>query len=297
MKRFIIGMSAIGTLALVAAALVVSQLAAVGAGALLFPSRHVNPRKTPDACIDRPFAGDGVTLSGWQCRSQATPHHGTIVYLHGIADNRGSAIGAIATFVPRGFDVIAYDARAHGTSEGDRCTYGYFEKRDLQKVLDQLGATDVILIGHSLGAAIALQAAAIEPRIRAVVAASTFSDLRTVATERASYFPVWSLAPAFARAERDGQFVVDEVSPVRAAAAIAVPVLLVHGAEDRDTLPAHSARVLAALAGPKQMITVLNAGHNDVLRGEVWKQIEEWVEDLPVSVAKSRVTENPHEPR
>lgn len=279
MNRFIIGISAMTALSLVAAGVLASQLPAIGAGALLFPSRHVTPRKTPDGCIDRNFQAIDITLSGWQCQSKAAAHRGTIVYLHGVADNRGSAIGAIETFVPGGFDVIAYDSRAHGTSGGERCTYGYFEKRDLQRVLDQVGAAgDVILIGHSLGAAIALQAAAIEPRIRAVVAASTFSDLKTIATERAFNFPAWSLAPAFARAERDGQFVVDDVSPLRAASKITIPVLLVHGAEDGDTLPAHSARVFAALAGPKQMITVPGAGHNDVFRGEVWTQIQHWID-------------------
>jgi pimeloyl-ACP methyl ester carboxylesterase len=197
-----------------------------------------------------------------------------------VADNRGSAIGAIERLVPLGFDVVTYDSRAHGTSEGKLCTYGYLEKRDLQRVIDQLGVSGVIVIGHSLGAAVALQTAAIEPRIRAVVAVSTFSDLRTIASEHAFYFPRWSLGPAFDRAERDGQFVVGEVSPVLAAADISVPVLLVHGADDRDTLPIHSQRVFEALHGRKQLITVPNAGHNDVLRRDVWAQIESWIRSV-----------------
>lgn len=283
MKRFLIGLSAIAVLALVLGGIAVSQLPAVGAGALLFPSRHVNPRKMPAACAERTFATAGITLKGWQCQSTIEPRRGTVVYLHGIADNRGSAIGAIERLLPKGFDVVAYDSRAHGTSDGDRCTYGYFEKRDLQRVIDQLGVDHVIVIGHSLGGAVALQAAAVEPRIRAVVAVSSFSDLKTIATERAFYFPAWSLAPAFARAERDGNFVVDDVSPVRAAAAISVPVLLVHGAADRNTPPSHSARVFDALPGSKRLITVPNAGHNDVLRSEVWQEIEGWLSLLPRS--------------
>ena len=283
MNRFVVGISAVSALAFVAVALAASQLPAIGAGALLFPSRHINPRQMPAGCVDRKFKADGITLEGWQCPSTLAPRRGTVVYLHGIADNRGSAIGAIERLVPKGFDVIAYDSRAHGTSEGDRCTYGYIEKRDLQRVIDQLGVDHVIVIGHSLGAAVALQAAAVEPRIHAVVAASTFSDLRTIATERASYFPAWSLGPAFARAERDGQFVVDDVSPVRAAAAISVPVLLVHGANDRNTLPAHSERVFGALGGPKQLMWVPNAGHNDVLRADVWRDIDTWLSLIPAT--------------
>jgi dipeptidyl aminopeptidase/acylaminoacyl peptidase len=131
-----------------------------------------------------------------------------------------------------------------------------------------------------LPVAVALQTAAIDPRVRAVAAASTFSDLRTIATERARamMLPAWSLGPAFARVERDGHFAVDDVSPVKAAATIAVPVLLLHGADDRDTPPAHSRRVFAALHEPKQLIIVPGARHNDILGPRVWEQIARWVE-------------------
>src|SRR5206468_1357219 len=82
----------------------------------------------------------------------------------------------------------------------------------------------------------------------AIVAAETFSDLRTVATERAPfYLSARMVARAFTVAESLGHFTVDEVSPVAAAARIAVPVLLIHGALDRDTPPDHSRRVFAAL--------------------------------------------------
>jgi uncharacterized protein len=284
-RVFIVGGAAIAIVLLAALSIAASQLPAIGAGALLFPSRHITTRPTPDGCVDRKFTGVDVVLDGWECKTSNLPKRGTIVYLHGIADSRGSAVGTIGTFLPIGFDVIAYDGRAHGTSQGDRCTYGYYEKRDLQRVINQLGADEVIVIGHSLGAAIALQTAAIEPRVRAVVAAATFSDLRTIATERAFYMPSWSLGPAFARAEHDGQFVVDEVSPVKAAERIAVPVLLVHGARDVNTPPAHSERVFNALRGRKQLIVVPESDHNNVLSQPVWAQIVDWLTPLfPTSV-------------
>ena len=73
-------------------------------------------------------------LKGWQCRTSAV-RLGTLVYLHGITDNRTSAAGIIERFGRRGFDVVAYDSRAHGESEGEACTYGFFEKQDLHRVL------------------------------------------------------------------------------------------------------------------------------------------------------------------
>jgi len=138
-----------------------------------------------------------------------------------------------------------------------------------------------VLVGTSLGAAVAIQEAAMDPRVTAVVAAETFSDLRTVATERAPFFFTPAIiARAFQLAEQQGHFEVDAVSPVIAATEIRIPVLLIHGADDSDTRPEHSSRVLAALAGPKRLILVPGARHNESLRGEVWGEIERWVEEV-----------------
>jgi pimeloyl-ACP methyl ester carboxylesterase len=56
-------------------------------------------------------------------------------------------------------------------------------------------------------------------------------------------------------------------------------VLLIHGASDVDTPPDHSRRVLAALAGPKRLILVPGARHNESLRGDVWGEIDRWLND------------------
>ena len=138
-----------------------------------------------------------------------------------------------------------------------------------------------ILIGTSLGAAIALQEAAGDPRVAAIVAAETFSDLRTVATERAPrFFTQRTIDHAFAIAESQARFQVDAVSPQRAAERIRVPVLVIHGAEDTDTPPAHSQRVFDALPGPKRLILVPGAHHNQSLSGTVWDEIERWIDNV-----------------
>src|SRR5690349_714236 len=120
-------------LAAAAGVVFASGCAAAGAGGLLHPARSPVRRSTPAGCVDAAFRGDGVVLRGWRCGSIG-PRRGAIVYLHGIADNRTSAVGVIERFAPRGFEVIAYDSRAHGESEGDVCTYGFFEKNDLRRV-------------------------------------------------------------------------------------------------------------------------------------------------------------------
>ena len=179
----------------------------------------------------------------------------------------------------RGFDVVAYDSRAHGESAGDVCTYGFYEKEDLRRVLDRVTAKPVVLMGMSMGAAIALQEAAADRRIAAVVAVSPFADLRTAASERAPFFASkGNLADAFKLAEQQGNFRVDDVSPVAAAARITAPTLIIHGERDDETPPAHSQRIFAALHEPKRLIVVPAAGHNHVLNAQIWNEIDGWLD-------------------
>jgi pimeloyl-ACP methyl ester carboxylesterase len=225
--------------------------------------------------------GDGVTLRGWRCLASG-PRRGTLVYLHGVADNRTSAAGAIQTLTAIGLDVVAYDSRAHGQSTGTVCTYGVREKRDLRRVIDALSPGPVVLLGTSLGAAIALQEAADDPRVSGVVAAEVFSDLRTVARERAPrVLTDRVIRRAFSIAETRGRFLVDEANPALAARRITVPVLLVHGAADTDTGPDHSRRVYAALAGPRELVLVAGARHNETQNERrTWQRIEVWLEGV-----------------
>jgi pimeloyl-ACP methyl ester carboxylesterase len=270
---------ALGVLIVLAAA--ATQVPSIAAGALLHPSRRVVYGPLPDGCVDRTFPGVGVTLRGWHC-SAASPRRGSLIYLHGIADNRASAAGIVPRFTKKGLDVIAYDSRGQGVSDGEACTYGYFEKQDVGRVIDGLAAGPVILIGTSLGAAVALQAAVGQPRIAGVVSAEVFSDLGTIARDRAPWLlPDWLLHGALHVAGQRGQFDIAKVSPVAAAAALRIPVLVIHGAEDVDTRPDHSRRVFAALAGPKRLLIIPGAHHNQSLSdAATWVEIDGWVDDV-----------------
>ena len=293
----------VGIVLIAAGAIVQSQLPAIGAGGLLHPFRRSSVGAPPDSCDAALFDGVGVQLKGWRCRaagdspslgarydsSGRTVRRGTLVYLHGIADNRASAVGIIDRFSRRGFEVIAYDSRAHGESDGAACTYGFYEKEDLRRVVDTIEPGPVLLMGTSLGAAVALQEAAEDNRIRAVVAAETFSDLRTVAIERAPFFfTPNAIRRAFQLAEAEGRFTIEAVSPEAAARRIEAPVLIIHGSIDRETPPDHSRRVFDALRGPKQLIMVPNVGHNQSLTGAVWQDVETWIDRALSAGAVSR---------
>ena len=125
-----------------------------GANALIHPPRR--PVTTmPAGRYEKVDLDVGIHLRGWLFRTQRA-RRGLVVYLHGIGDNRASGIGIAQHFNALGFDVLAYDSRAHGESGGDACTYGFYEKKDLSRAIDRLGGGPVLAFGISLGAAVAL---------------------------------------------------------------------------------------------------------------------------------------------
>jgi pimeloyl-ACP methyl ester carboxylesterase len=289
------GRAAVALAAFVATASPACMPPSWGANALLHPARRKAQRQPTLPFEAFEWQGAGVPLVGWWFHAPGV--RGTLVYLHGVGDNRGSAVGIADHFVPMGFDVVAYDSRAHGESGGDACTYGFYERQDLARVLDHLPHAPIVVMGRSMGAAVALQAAAEDRRIAAVVSIAAFSDLRTAAVERAPFFASRSnVEEAFRLAEAEGRFRVDDVSPVAAAPRIGVPVLLVHGDADRETPYAHSLRIMAALHDPKRLVTIPGAGHNGGLPADTWRRIDAWLGDAvsdprkPASQPKTDVT-------
>jgi alpha-beta hydrolase superfamily lysophospholipase len=101
-----------------------------------------------------------------------------VILFHGIADNRTGDSGHAEFLLRHGYSVVMMDSRAQGESGGDIETYGWKERYDTVAVTDALYASEQVrhlyALGVSLGAAIALQSAAVEPRIEAVAAEAPF---------------------------------------------------------------------------------------------------------------------------
>jgi pimeloyl-ACP methyl ester carboxylesterase len=253
----------------------------LGARALTHPMwlPEVGSSATPHADLTV-TTHDRLKLSAWVFEPEGR-RVGTVVLLHGKDANRQHLTAAAPQLLARGFEVVAYDQRAHGASEGTTTTYGFHEVADLRAVLDAVHAERVVLIGESMGAAVALQAAAVEPRVVGVVAGASFSDLRTIVDEKTPRFMKGELEQAaIARAEAEAGFKVDEVSPVRAAESIRVPVLLLHGLQDPYIGVDHSRRILEHLGPNGHLVLLDGVGHVDVLlHDEAWKRIGRWMDD------------------
>ena len=90
-KRLIIGLV---TLLLVGGA--VSRFPTIGAALILHPPHRRVTAEPPPQCHEVTFNGDGVDLQGWRGDASGK-HRGTLIYLHGVADNRASGAGVIST--------------------------------------------------------------------------------------------------------------------------------------------------------------------------------------------------------
>lgn len=221
-------------------------------------------------------ASDGeAQLSAWFIPVDAPI--GTIIYLHGVADNKMSGLLLAKVWNEHHFNVLIYDSRAHGESGGRYCTYGYHEKFDVQKAIDFLFSMEkkknifigkIGVFGTSMGAAIALQAASIEPRISAIVSEASFATLRQITVDyqkRLLWMPWHFLRNiSMKRSESIAHFKHRQISPLSAVSKIHVPVFFIHGIEDNFIKYQYSQELFIAANDPKELWFVASAKHNDV---------------------------------
>ncbi len=115
---------------------------------------------------------DGIDLRGWKVRPAKTNGDWVLLF-HGVSDNRTGVLGYAEFLLRHGYSAVMMDSRAHGESGGDMATYGWKERYDTSAIADALYRSENVhhlyALGVSMGAAIALQSAAVEPRIEAVV--------------------------------------------------------------------------------------------------------------------------------
>jgi len=113
----------------------------------------------------------------WLC---ATKRPCTI-YLHGNSSSRLAALDLLPVVLPLGSTLMAFDFSGSGLSDGEYVSLGWYERDDLQVVVDHLRASNkvssIALWGRSMGAATALLHAHRDSSLSALVLDSPFSSL------------------------------------------------------------------------------------------------------------------------
>ncbi|MGA9119496.1 MAG: alpha/beta fold hydrolase [Bacteroidota bacterium] len=228
---------------------------------------------------------DGIPLQCWLINAGPAAK-GTVLYLHGVSESRIAGIPMARELHRRGMNVFIYDSRRHGESGGTYCTYGFYEKYDASMVINHLvGRTDLVVgnigvFGNSMGAAIAIQLASIDPRVSAVVAESGFATLRSVFDDyqkRMVKLPWHYLRNlVIRRSEKIANFKARFVSPLEAVRTIHVPLLIIHGTADDRIKVDYSEMLFREANEPKELWLIPNASHHniaEIARGEYLEKV------------------------
>lgn len=225
-----------------------------------------------------PRGDSSLTLRGWLLPGSADAPY--LIFIHGRGGQRTSdgALDLASRLVHSGYNVLVFDLRGQGTSDGDRITGGYFERDDVLGAYDFLltrGAQPgrVGLVGRSMGAGIAIMAAAEEPGVSAVVADSPYADVDDVIadeTARDTPAPKW-LVPIFlppARLIADHLYGIDleALVPERDVERLAFPIYIVHGEADTRIPVSQAYEVLDHAPRGSQLWTLPGVDHVGAFR-------------------------------
>jgi fermentation-respiration switch protein FrsA (DUF1100 family) len=200
-------------------------------------------------------AADGIILKAWFIQP-ADSNGKSVIILHGSTSNRTDSTGFAEIFLNHGYAVLLPDSRDHGESGGDIATFGILEKYDVNlwtQWLRQRVAGCTYLLGESMGAAIGLQATAVNPDLCAVAVESPYSTFRAITYEhvggthtgplfwRTLGRPAIEIAIAYTRL-RYGIYLPD-ADPAAAVEHSHTPSLLIAGTAD-NIIPMHHAQEL-----------------------------------------------------
>ena len=97
---------------------------------------------------------ENLKLEGWYIKTDSIAK-GTLILFHGHGGNKSGIIGEARKFLKMGYNTFLLDFRAHGNSEGNICTLGYYESEDVQQAYNYIkgrNEKNIILLGFSMGA-------------------------------------------------------------------------------------------------------------------------------------------------
>ncbi len=216
---------------------------------------------------------EGITLSCWLISAGARAR-GTVIFLHGVSESKIVGLPVAKRLYDAGFNVFLYDSRRHGDSGGNVCTYGFYEKLDVSTLINYLESRKDLRIGRigvmgsSMGAAVAIQVAALDARVASVVAESGFASLRAVYDEyqkRMTKMPWHYLRNlVIKRSEQIAHFKASLVSPLEAVKQVHVPLFLLHGTADNKIPSSASELVFRNANEPKELWLIAGARHHDM---------------------------------
>lgn len=213
-------------------------------------------------------AADGTKLHGWYVEHPQP--RAVVLFCHGNAGN----VTFLASMLEglrhwRNVSVLAFDYRGYGRSAGRPSEAGILQDaRAARRWLARrayVAEEDIVLMGQSLGGAVAIDLAT--DGARGLVLASTFSSFPEVAQSHVS-LPVKSLTTL--------QF--NSLAKIKNYPG---PVLISHGDADEIIPFAQGQALYEAIPGRKRFVQIPDGRHNDPLPLEYWDALDQYLAELP----------------
>lgn len=235
---------------------------------------RLNCANQGEAAGDALTSGDGTRIAGWYipAGNQGGPTAPSVVLAHADGANKSEMLDWAAP-LHGDYNLVLFDFRNHGQSSGEVTTLGVREADDLRAVIDWLAEakrpTRIAVLGVSMGGAAAINEAAGDSRVNAVILDSTHATLANALQARLDRdgYPLslpgaWSiLLGGLLRTGED----MSSADPVQAIARYRDrPVLIIAAGRDRAIGQSDSADLLAAArqaGGSAELDTCTAAAH------------------------------------
>lgn len=235
---------------------------------------------TPDVEYEEvtfPARTDGLQIAAWYLPNETSDK--AIIIVHGRNASKqwaesGTIVAFEAALQKAGYAVLAIDLRGHGDSEGDRYSFGVYERRDVLGAVDFLKeqgfkSGKIGVVGISLGGAAVNGAMAESEDIGAVVTEGTFGDFEPIIYEQwenESGLPNFFLPGVFLMNRIMFGYSLADIHPAEEIAnATPRPMLIIHCTED-DTVSLENAQELLQAAPHAESWIMDNCEHAELHR-------------------------------
>ena len=193
---------------------------------------------------------DGFVISGWYIPVKDAQK--TVIFCHGNAGNLSHFMGHIKVFNDLKFNVLSFDYRGYGKSEGSPSEEGTY--LDAEAAWDflvteyKMHPQDIIVVGYSIGGAIATELAK-RKRVATLIVESSFTSLPDLAKKYYPWLPVRLISKY-------------EYASVDKLGSISYPKLFIHSQDD-DIVPFEHGKALYEKASQPKEFLAIKGRHND----------------------------------
>jgi len=216
---------------------------------------------------------DGLTLHGWKIHAEKEKK-GSILFFHGNGDNVSTQLPNTFWLSKEGYDLYVFDYRGYGQSQGEAELDTAITDMELMisHVVNQLpGDEKLIILGHSLGGAMAIYTvahSAHREKIEALITVEAFSDYHDVTQD------VLAKSWLFWLFQWPLSFTVDNsYRPLDSVALISpIPLAILHSESD-EMIPMYHAEVLYEAANEPKTFLLINSNHSNILIAKENRQL------------------------